>query len=56
MSLQRGPLTLIRGLLGPETGLCAFPLSLFFAVPVSSTMGLPLHWVSSLLLLARQLR
>ena len=61
MSLQRGPLTLIRGLLGSETGLCAFllsafPLSLFFAVPLSSTMGLPLHWVSSLPLLARQLR
>ena len=25
----------------------SFLLSLFFAVPVSSTMGLPLHWVSS---------
>ena len=24
----------------------SFLLSLFFAVPVSSTMGLPLHWVS----------
>ena len=25
----------------------SFLLSLFFTVPVSSTMGLPLHWVSS---------
>ena len=45
MSLQpeeRRPLTLTGGLLGSETG----PRGLS-AVPVSSTMGLPLRWVSS---------
>ena len=45
MSLQpeeRGPLTLTGGLLGSETG----PRGLS-AVPVSSTMGVPLRWVSS---------
>ena len=61
MSLQRAPLTLIRGLLGSETGLCAFLLSdfllsLFLAVLVSSMMGLPLHCISSLPLLVRELR
>ena len=43
MSLQpeeRGPLTLTGGLLGSETG----PRGLS-AVPVSSTMGLPLCWI-----------
>ena len=34
-----------------SSGICdgrmSFLLSSFFAVPVSSTMGLPLHWVSS---------
>ena len=45
MSLQpeeRRPLTLTGGLLGSETG----PRGLS-AVPVSSTMGVPLRWVSS---------
>ena len=37
---QRGPLTLTGGLLGSETG----PRGLS-AVPVSSTMGLPLRWI-----------
>ena len=43
MSLQpeeRGPPTLTGGLLGSETG----PRGLS-AVPVSGTMGLPLHWI-----------
>ena len=38
--LQRGPLTFTGGLLGSETG----PRGLS-AVPVSSTMGLPLRWI-----------
>ena len=37
---ERGPLTLTRGLLGSETGLCGLS-----TVPVSSTIGLPLHWI-----------
>ena len=44
MSLQRGPLTLTRGLLGSETGPHELSAE-FFTVPVYSTMGLPLHCI-----------
>ena len=43
MSLQRGPLTLTFWDL--RLGHVSFLPSLFFAVPVSSTMGLPLRWI-----------
>ena len=46
MSLQpeeRRPLTLTGGLLGSETGLRELAAELFFAVLVSSTVGLPLR-------------
>ena len=46
MSLQRGPLTLTRGLLESETEQCELSAEFVFVVPVSSTLGflsLPLH-------------
>ena len=41
--LGQGPLTLTGGLLGSETGLRELAAELFFAVLVSSTVGLPLR-------------
>ena len=47
MSLQRGPLTRPEVFWYLKLGHVSFLPSLFFAVPVSSTMGVPLRWVSS---------
>ena len=45
MSLQRGPLTRPEVFWYLKLGHVSFLPSLFFAVPVSSTIGLPLRWI-----------